>query len=341
MAGGKATRITSGQSFDLHPHFSPDGKTIVFVSDRSGSDNLWLVNSDGTDLRQLTHETDRLYVSPTFTPDGKYVVASKSQSTSGSQLDLYLYYLDGGTGLRLTGDSAAGRGGIPAGGGRGNAAPNNFVGAAVTHDGRYIYVSLRNGNGGYNQTSLLWQIGVFDRLTGRTFTKTNAVGGAVRPELSPDGKWLAFATRNGAETSLKLRDLATGDEQWLVQKIQRDDQESNHTADLLPPFAFTPDSKAMVIGHHGHVWRVSVPDGRETMIPFAADVDQMIAGGIKEQFALDDSLLTVHLIRDGQVSPDNRRVVFTALDRLWVMDLPSGTPRRLIASERSCRPFRV
>jgi dipeptidyl aminopeptidase/acylaminoacyl peptidase len=133
MAGGKATRITSGQSFDLHPHFSPDGKTIVFVSDRSGSDNLWLVNSDGTDLRQLTHETDRLYVSPTFTPDGKYVVASKSQSTSGSQLDLYLYYLDGGTGLRLTGDSAAGRGGIPAGGGRGNAAPNNFVGAAVTH----------------------------------------------------------------------------------------------------------------------------------------------------------------------------------------------------------------
>lgn len=120
MAGGKATRITRGQSFDLHPHFSPDGKTIVFVSDRSGSDNLWLVNSDGTDLRQLTHETDRLYVSPTFTPDGKYVVASKSQSTSGSQLDLYLYYLDGGTGLRLTGDSAAGRGGVPAGGGRGN-----------------------------------------------------------------------------------------------------------------------------------------------------------------------------------------------------------------------------
>jgi hypothetical protein len=115
--------------------------------------------------------------------------------------------------------------------------------------------------------------------------------------------------------------------------MQRDDQESNHTADLLPPFAFTPDSKAIVIGHHGHIWRVSVPDGRETMIPFAADVDQMIAGGIKEQFALDDSMLTVHLIRDGQVSPDNRRFVFTALDRLWVMDLPRGTPRRLIASD--------
>ena len=44
MGGGSATRITSGSGFDGQPRFSPDGKSIVFVSDRTGSENLYLVN---------------------------------------------------------------------------------------------------------------------------------------------------------------------------------------------------------------------------------------------------------------------------------------------------------
>ncbi len=327
MAGGKATRLTSGQAFDAQPHFSPDGKSIAFVSDRSQSDNLWLMNADGSNIRPLTREPDQRFQSPTFTPDGKYVVASKGN-------DLYMYYVNGGTGgLRLTGDTtAAGRGGAP-GGGRGGAAPNVFLGAAVSRDGRYVYTAMRNGSGGYNQTSLGWQIGVFDRETGRMFTKTNAVGSGMRPELSPDGKWLAYATRNNAETSLMLRDLETGDEHLLLPKIQRDDQESRPNRDVVPTYAFTPDSKSIVIGHHGHFWRANVADGRETMIPFTADVDMMIAGPTKETYPLNDESMVVRQIRDVAPSPDNKRLAFTALDRLWVMDLPSGTPRRLAPSE--------
>ena len=121
---------------------------------------------------------------------------------------------------------------------------------------------MRNSTGGgYNQTALGWQIGVFDRETGRMFTKTNAVGSGMRPELSPDGKWLAYATRNNADESLMLRDLATGDERLLLPKIQRDDQESRPNRDLLPTYSFTPDSKSIIIGHHGHFWRANVADG--------------------------------------------------------------------------------
>ena len=329
IAGGKATRIMGGQSFDAQPHYSPDGKTIVFVSDRSQSDNLWLMNADGSSPHALTRENDQRFQSPAFTPDGKYVVASKGN-------DLFMYYVSGATtsGLRLTGDTAAaGRGGA-AGGGRGNAAPNVFLGAAPSNDGRYIYFAMRNSTGGgYNQTSLGWQIGVLDRENGRVFTKTNAVGSGMRPELSPDGKWLAYATRNNAETSLMLRDLSTGDERLLVPKIQRDDQESRPNRDLVPTYSFTPDSKSIVLAHHGHFWRANVADGKETMIPFTADVDMMIAGPAHQTYAVNDTSLLVHQIRDVAPSPDNKRLAFVALDRVWVMDLPGGTPRRLAASE--------
>jgi len=330
FSGGKATRLTSGQPYDAQPHFSPDGKSIAFVSDRSQSDNLWVMNADGTSPRALTRENDQKFQSPTYTPDGKYVVASKGN-------DMFMYYVNGGTGgLRLTGtDTAAGRGGAAPGGGRGAAEPNVFLGAAVSKDGRYVYFAMRNSTGGgYNQVSLAgWQIGVLDRETGRTFTKTNAVGGGMRPAISPDGKLLAYATRNNAETSLMLRDMTTGDERMLIAKIQRDDQESRSNRDIVPTYSFTPDGQSIVLAHHGHVWRADVADGHETMIPFTADVDLMIAGPNKESFVFDDANLTVHQIRDVVPAPDNKRLAFTALDRVWIMDLPSGTPRRAAPAE--------
>src|ERR1041385_669217 len=68
--GGKATRITSGQAFDMQPRFSPDGRLIAFVSDRDGSDNLWIANSDGSSPRQISKTEWFAYVSPVWTRDG-------------------------------------------------------------------------------------------------------------------------------------------------------------------------------------------------------------------------------------------------------------------------------
>src|SRR4051794_22383251 len=78
ITGGSATRITSGQAFDAMPRFSPDGKHIAFVSDRSGALNLWVADADGTHPRQLsrTEGFGYDYLSPTWTPDGKAVVVS-------------------------------------------------------------------------------------------------------------------------------------------------------------------------------------------------------------------------------------------------------------------------
>src|SRR3954470_6393559 len=84
ITGGTATRLTSGMAYDAQPRFSPDGKKIVFISDRSGGENVWLMNADGKDTTALTTGNNNMYVSPTFSPDGKYVVASKSGGLGGT-----------------------------------------------------------------------------------------------------------------------------------------------------------------------------------------------------------------------------------------------------------------
>src|SRR5688572_3214802 len=67
IGGGTATRLTSGLAYDVQPRFSPDGKQIVFVSDRSGGDNLWLISVDGKDSTQITKGNTRDYTSPEWT----------------------------------------------------------------------------------------------------------------------------------------------------------------------------------------------------------------------------------------------------------------------------------
>jgi Tol biopolymer transport system component len=330
IAGGKATRITEGMAFDGQPRFSPDGKRIVYVSDRTGSDNLWIADADGKNARALTKMEKRQFVSPEWTPDGKYIIVSRNNSLFAPVYDLYLYHVDGGSGIKMTGTSSGqnaqgqGGGGPPGGGG-----PNNFVGAAFGDDERYVYVAARQGAGGYNQTSMGWQVAVYDRETGELYQRTAALGSGMRPVVSPDGQWMVYATRDIDVTSLRLRDLETGDERWLARDVQRDDQESRFVRDLMPGMSFTPDSREVVTAHHGKLWRIAIADGRPTEIPFEADLAIGMGPLVRSPMQYDDSSLVVSQARNPRTSPDGKRLAFTALDKLWVMDLPNGTPRRL------------
>jgi Tol biopolymer transport system component len=318
--GGAATRISGGSGFDGQPRYSPDGRSIVFVSDRSGSENLYLVDPDGSNLRPLTRGRNQAYISPDWTPDGTYIVVSRGG-------DLWLYHKDGGSGLRLTGQTPA-----PAGRGGGGGAPSNFMGASVAPDGRYIYAEARTGPAGYNQMMGTTQVVMYDRETGRVSPRTLNLGNAVRPAVSPDGQWLVYGSRQMAVTGLKIRNLATGDERWIAHDVQRDDIESRGSRDLLPGYSWTADSKGLIVAHHGKIWRIDVATGNQTQIPFTAEVDQMIGELVHFEYDVNDSVLTVRQIRDARPSPDGRRLAFSALDHLWIMDLPAGKPRRLTTS---------
>ena len=53
VAGGKAKLLSGGLPYEVQPRFFPDGSKISFTSDRGGGDNIWIMNSDGGDKKQV------------------------------------------------------------------------------------------------------------------------------------------------------------------------------------------------------------------------------------------------------------------------------------------------
>src|SRR5512144_2554086 len=137
--GGKATRITSGLAFDGQPRWSPDGRRIVFTSDRTGSENLWVVDADGGHPRAISKGEKERFVSPVWTPDGTYIIASKGS-------DLWLFHQDGGSGIKLTG---TGTPTAPSGPG---APALRYLGVAFGGDARYPWVTISQPGRGRYQT---------------------------------------------------------------------------------------------------------------------------------------------------------------------------------------------
>jgi Tol biopolymer transport system component len=330
VTGGEAKRIIGEMSFESQPKFSPDGQSIVFISDRSGAENLWVCKPDGTGLKAITKgrgQAMQMFVSPSWTADGKYIIASKADRSLGTY-HVYLYHVDGGGGVSLgpppPPPPTPGQQGPPAG------PALNKMGAIASADGKYVYYAQRTGGFSYNAQFPLWQIIRFDRETSETMNLTNARGSAMRPLLSPDGRHLVYATRFQTRTALRVRDLETSDERWLIDNVTRDDQESRATRDTFPGYAFFPDGKSLLITAGGKIQRVDFATGQATIIPFTARVDMDIAPRLYKQYKVDDGpTVRARLIRYPKLSPDGKRLTFTSFNKVYYCELPNCTPKRL------------
>ena len=320
FAGGDATPLTEGMAYDSQPRYGPDGSRVVFVSDRDGSENLWLIDVESKATRQVTNASANNYESPEWLPDGDYVVAAVGAGAlvggdSARNPKLWMWHVEGGTGIQLVKEPGARR----------------ITGPAPTPDGRHIWFAQRERLWQYNAIFPQYQLAVYDRETGEQYMRTSRYGSAFRPTISPDGALLVYGTRQEDQTGLRLRELASGDERWLAYPVQRDDQESVAGADVLPGMSFTPDSSEVVVSYGGKIWRVPIAEDAEPVpVPFRVQAELGIGPELAFEYPVDDRVrFPVRQIRDAAPSPDGTTLAFAALDRLYVRPIPDGEPRRL------------
>jgi len=321
IAGGRATRVLGGPAFEMQPRFSPDGTRIAFASDRDGLWNIWTARLDGSDPRQISREKEWFVNSPTWAPDGRAIYARRHFVTTRSlgAGEVWMYHASGSGGLAVTA--------------RQN--DQKDVGEpAISPDGRYLYFSKDVTPGSlfeYNKdpNGVIFAVLRRDLESGRERPFVQRAGGSVTPRPSPDGRYLAFIRRVRLGSHLFLKDLETGAEWPIFDRLDKDLQEAWTVHGVYPQYAWTPDSRRVVIWGQGRIWSVDVAARNGTEIPFTATIEQTITPALRVPVPIHQDDVPVRMLRDARVSPDGSSVAFSALGRLYVRPIAGGEPRRL------------
>ena len=324
IGGGTPTRIAEGLAYEHQPRFSPDGRRIAFTSDRGGGDNIWIMNVDGSDKRQLTKEDFRLLNQPSWSPDGRFI-AAKKHFTTGRSLgtgEVWLYHVSGGAGVPLVKKP--------------NEQHQKELGEPTyAPDGKSIYFT-RNVTPGpifeyaQNSNTALFEIQRYELETGEVTTAVAGAGGSVRPAPSPDGKKIAFVRRERARSKLYVKDLVSGEERKIYDDLDQDVQETWAVTGVYPNMAWTPDSRTLVFWAGGKLRRIDGNGGAATEIPFRVSDTRVVIDALHPQVEVAPDRIHTRMPRWASVSPDGRQVVFETLGKLWVKPAAGGAPRRLV-----------
>lgn len=325
IEGGEAKPLTHSIAWDMQPQFSPDGKQIAYTSDAGGGDNIWIMDSDGTNQRQVTKESFRLLNSPSWSPDGQYIAARKhftSRRSLGAG-EIWLYHRAGGKGLQL------------------NKRPNDqkdLGEPSFSADGHKVFFSRDSTPGKifeYSKDSnrVIYEIFSIERQTGEIRKEVSGFGGSVRPTPSPNGQYLAFVRRIRNQSSIFLKDLNTGKEIPIYQQLDRDMQETWAIHGVYPTLAWTPDNQHLIFWAGGKIHKLNINTQVTEPIPFHVKTAKSMRKAVTTKIDPAPDNFTTQMLRWPQVSPNGKRVVFQALGKLYIRDLPNGKPKRLTRSK--------
>src|SRR5215813_2195139 len=160
-------------ALEASPRYSPDGKRIAFVSNRSGSDEIWVCGSDGENPIRLTSFRGPLAGSPSWSPDGKQIVFDCRPEGNA---DIYVVSAEGGQPRRLTTD------------------PAEDIVPSWSRDGRWIYfTSNRSG-----------RLQIWKMPAGEGEAAQMTRQGGFEPMESPDGRWIYFTQDRGSSSIWRM-----------------------------------------------------------------------------------------------------------------------------------------
>jgi dipeptidyl aminopeptidase/acylaminoacyl peptidase len=198
--------------------WSPDGKSIAFISNISGRNNVWVVPSTGGWPTQLTI-SDQRQSSPTWSPDGKWV-AFQSDYDGDEQWDIYLVSPKTGMVVNVT-----------------NTRQIAELYPTWSPDGRYLAYEVKP------RTSSVYEIDIYDSLMRETKHLTsNTLANKMNtsPLWSHDGKWIAYTEEQakGTDSNIYVAEVATGTKTLLTPHEGEQIYSAND---------FSPDGKKLLI----------------------------------------------------------------------------------------------
>jgi dipeptidyl aminopeptidase/acylaminoacyl peptidase len=198
--------------------WSPDGKTIVFVSNISGRNNLWLVPAEGGWPTQLT-VSDQRQTHPTWSPDGKWI-AYQSDYDGDEQWDIFFVSPKTGQVVNVT-----------------KTREISEENPMWSPDGRYLAYMVKP------KTSSSYEIDVFDTLMRETkhlTTNTPADKLDTNPIWSKDGKFIAYTQEEakGTNSNIYVAEVAS------AQSMLVTPHEGEH---LYAANDFSPDGTSLLI----------------------------------------------------------------------------------------------
>ncbi len=320
-SGGKAKLLTSDLAWQMQPKFSPDSKLIAFTSDEGGGENIWIMDIQGRQKRAVTNEDFRMLNSPSWSPDGNYIVARKHFTATRSlgAGEIWMYHLAGGNGIQLT------------------KRPNQEkdMGEPVhSPDGRYVYYSQDITAGDRFEYSKDSEKGIYaiKRLeldTGEIEEIVSGRGGAIRPTPSPDGTQLAYISRVDFQSTLFNLDLRTGISKPIYNNMDQDKQESWAIHGVYPSMSWTSDNQHLLFWAGGKINKLHVGEEKVHEINFEVNTEKVISKTLRFSKNIDSNDFEVKMLRNVSVSPDGKQVVFEALGYIYIRNLPNGEPKRL------------
>lgn len=282
LDGSEAERreLTRGEGRDRQPVYSPDGREVLFSSNRSGNLDLWGVDLETDELRQLTDDLGQDY-DPGLSPDGETLVWTSDRS---GNFEIWIADADGSGGRQLTQDgvdaenptmtadgqwvvywsSHPEKSGVwkirPDGSDLSRVANGQFSNSEVSPDGRYVaYLSQRPGD----LETMIFVSDIeraksvpFQIRVGTPAVVENIIFGRCRWAL--DGRTIAFVGADedgrtgiyeqafvpGEETSATRRRLVGFDAEQVVES-----------------FGFSPDGKRITLAMLDYTWQLKVADG--------------------------------------------------------------------------------
>ncbi|MCA9737071.1 MAG: PD40 domain-containing protein, partial [Gemmatimonadetes bacterium] len=325
--GGQARPLLTGPAFQSQPRWSPDGARIAFISDGTGSDNVWVATADGSDAHALSTLPRSLVLSPAWSADGRAVFATVVDAYGARTAALWRWDVATGEGAPLVENA--------------NGPPQPLVsspapgpyGAHAAPDGEWLWYTAVTPRpyGSRNGASTR----ILRRHLGSGREEPVALEGIspMKPVLSRDGRWLVYGAVQDGRTGLRLRDLQRARERWLAYPVDRNALESRASRDVLPDLAFTPDGAAVMAAYGGRIHRLPVDGSASEVVPFQAQVRVETRPAPDVRVRLPDGPVRARRVDQVAVGPDGR-LVFSALGRIWVAGRAGERPERLTRSER-------